>query len=408
MVHSACSVYMALPSPSSAITLRSGQAMAAPTATRHAVADRAAAVVDPVVRRRAGGLGEELAARGHALVDDDRVLGQHGPEDGGDRGRRDGAGRKRGPARRRDAGRCRAHGAELDRPAPRARRAYRLRGRPAWWTWRPSASAGWACRDRRRTRPARARPPAPGCRPPASRPAPFRRHRECARPARGRRPRSSRVLAPSVRIPHPVLAAIRPASSRQRWRRASPPISRVARSPLRSIAAAALTASSDTFGGGCGRRRLGDAVGRAPGRVRRQDQGRDLPGRLPRRLRSPARRRPRSCCELGEVLTQCDMGARHAFDVGGQRRVVGDVIGRVLADDVDDARVAPSWRCADWRGRWRGPGPDAAGSRPACPACGSSRRPRRSPRPRTGPARSACPAPCPARRRNAFPRCPDW
>ena len=33
MVHSDCSVYMALPSPTSAITLRSGQAMAAPTAT---------------------------------------------------------------------------------------------------------------------------------------------------------------------------------------------------------------------------------------------------------------------------------------------------------------------------------------------------------------------------------------
>ena len=59
------------------------------------------------------GLGEELPARGHALVYDDGVFGQHGPQDGGNRGRRDCAGRKRRPAWRRDPGRRRAHGTEF-------------------------------------------------------------------------------------------------------------------------------------------------------------------------------------------------------------------------------------------------------------------------------------------------------
>ena len=164
-------------------------------------------------------------------------------------------------------------------------------------------------RDRRRTRPARARPPAPGCRPRASRPAPSRRHRECARPGRGRRRARAACWRPrSGCRSRSWRRSARPAPGR-RWRRASPPISRVARSPLRSMAAAALTASSDTFGGARGRRCLGDAVGRAPGRVGRQDQGGDLPGRLPRRLDRQRRRPPQSCAALGEVLTQCDMGA---------------------------------------------------------------------------------------------------
>ena len=40
----------------------------------------------------------------------------------------------------------------------------------------------------------------------------------------------------------------------------------------------------------------------------------------------------------GEVLTQCEIGLRQPLDVGGQRRVVLPVIGRVVADDVDHAR----------------------------------------------------------------------
>ena len=82
-------------------------------------------------------------------------------------------------------------------------------------------------------------------------------------------------------------------------------------------------------------------------------------------------------------------GRRHAFDVGGQRGVVGDVIGGVLADDVDDARVAFLALCRLASPLAR-PGPRCSRVEAGHPACGSSRRPRPSPRPRTGPARSAC------------------
>ena len=53
-VQSDCSVYIALPSPSSEMTGRSGQATAAPVATRHALTDRPAGEREPVVAGRAG------------------------------------------------------------------------------------------------------------------------------------------------------------------------------------------------------------------------------------------------------------------------------------------------------------------------------------------------------------------
>ena len=81
---------------------------------------------------------------------------------------------------------------------------------------------------------------------------------------------------------------------------------------------------------------LRDAVGLVPGGIGRQDQGRDLrrralgggnrggaiggDGLRIRRGAHPFRHRP-----------------RQALDIGSQRRVVADVIGRVLADDIDDA-----------------------------------------------------------------------
>ena len=84
--------------------------------------------------------------------------------------------------------------------------------------------------------------------------------------------------------------------------------------------------------------RLGRAVGLGPRRVGRQDQGGDLAGRHARGL------------DRGGAVRGHGLGGRRglhpvrerprdAFDVGGQRRVVLDVIERVLADDVDDARA---------------------------------------------------------------------
>ena len=81
---------------------------------------------------------------------------------------------------------------------------------------------------------------------------------------------------------------------------------------------------------------LGDAVSLVPGGVRRQDQRRDLPRRSARRCdRGRAVARHRFC-----VRRRAHPGRhrpRQSFDVRGERRVVVDVIGRVLADDVDDA-----------------------------------------------------------------------
>ena len=197
-------------------------------------------VVEPIVGRRTGRLGKELPPRADAFVDDDSILGQHGAKDRGDGGRSDCAGRKRGPAWRRDPGGRGLDGTELHGQSLKGGFHILVDAGQLAWIWHPRASAGWACRDRQRTQPARAP----------------HEHQVAGRPHHAESPLDhigdaldldtagaalNRVLAPSVRMPHPVLAAILPANSRQRWRRASPPISRVALSPLRSIAAAALS-----------------------------------------------------------------------------------------------------------------------------------------------------------------------
>ena len=84
------------------------------------------------------------------------------------------------------------------------------------------------------------------------------------------------------------------------------------------------------------RRRLSDAVGRAPGGVGGQDQGRDLSRRL-------ARGRDREgavACDRARVRRGLDPvrnRSRNAFDIGRERGVVAQVVGGVVTHDVDDA-----------------------------------------------------------------------
>ncbi len=79
-VHSAWTVYMALPSPSSVTTLRSGQATAAPVASGMPMP-----IEPPMFWSQSCGRGrarrrEEAAAGRDRLVDDDRILGKQGAE----------------------------------------------------------------------------------------------------------------------------------------------------------------------------------------------------------------------------------------------------------------------------------------------------------------------------------------
>ena len=76
-VHSDWIVYIAEPSASSASTGRSGQATAAPVATRQALADRPAGELQPVVRRRSPPSRRVMRTLVVLrLVGDDRALGQ--------------------------------------------------------------------------------------------------------------------------------------------------------------------------------------------------------------------------------------------------------------------------------------------------------------------------------------------
>ena len=136
---------------------------------------------------------------------------------------------------------------------------------------------------------------------------------------------------------------------------------------------------------GGGRRR---AV--APRHVGRQDQRGDLAGRsggLEHRLgRDPA--------EVLGALGPPDPRrhvARRGLDVRRQRGVEAGVVRGVVADDVDDRRLAPAGRCAGWRGRCRAPDRGAAACTPGRRPCGRSRRRPRWRRPRTGRARRASP-----------------
>ena len=100
--------------------------------------------------------------------------------------------------------------------------------------------------------------------------------------------------------------------------------------------------------------------------------------------------------------------ARPAFGIGGQRRVVRAVIGRLVADDVDDRRLRAAGVVQIGQTVRQARVRNAAVSPPACRTCARSRRRRRSPRPRTGPARSACRARDRAPRRSASRTCRGW
>ena len=207
----------------------------------------------------------------------------------------------------------------------------------------------------------------------------------------------------------PVFAAMRPASSSAVPRSAAPPSMSMAGSPERSALAQPLDARP------CRPARARppaapapDAVGLVPRGVGGHDQRRDLAGRRCARPRWRRRRRRATARALGRRAHPVRHRPRDALDVRGERRVVLEVIGRVLADDVDDAGAA-LLRVVQVGEPVAEPGAQVQQrARPACRSCGSSRRPRRSPRLRTGRARSACRRPCRARRRSASPTCRGW
>ena len=155
----------------------------------------------------------------------------------------------------------------------------------------------------------------------------------------------------------PVCAAMRPASSSALPRSASAAEQSIAGSPERSAPRRSARSRPSATGAGAATGGTGgDAVGLVPRGVGGQDQRGDLararcapPRSRPRRRRRPRGRR-RGAHPGGHR-------ARDALDVGGERRIVLEVIGRVLADDVDDARAGLAARCAGWRARCRGPGP---------------------------------------------------
>ena len=121
-------------------------------------------------------------------------------------------------------------------------------------------------------------------------------------------------------------------------RRPAPPSSTRQGAPERSARAQARTASASTGGGRTRRRHRGDAAGFVPGRV----GGRISVATRPRRGPGLGDRPGAVAGHRGRVARgphPVRHGSRDALDVGGERRVMGDVIGRVLAHDVDDRRV---------------------------------------------------------------------
>ena len=109
-------------------------------------------------------------------------------------------------------------------------------------------------------------------------------------------------------MPQPDLAAILPANSRQRRRRGG-----AAQQQGGALAGAQhrrgrLERGLRNLPDRRIRRRLGDAIGRIPGRIRRQNEGSNLSGRLSRG-RNGQRAIPARLAALGEVFSQCDIGA---------------------------------------------------------------------------------------------------
>ena len=250
-------------------------------------------------------------------------------------------------------------------------------GPASTWTSQPSGTSGARLvRDRRRTRPGPWRRPARGGG------AGELRERRTRPGSRGGRPTGARRR---VRAGPGTSrrAACAPVAWRRGWRRTSAG-SRNAAPPSRSTTGSpdASSFATESTGGvgdrGARRRRQGRGrlAALGPRHVGREDQRRDRA----RRRRGGGDRVGGVAADVGGALrerTQADTLPRHGVDVGRQRRVVLQVVGGVVADDVDDRRVRPGGRCAGWRARCRDRGRGAAAWRPACRPCGRSRRPRR-------------------------------
>ena len=145
-----------------------------------------------------------------------------------------------------------------------------------------------------------------------------------------------RALEPSAISLAPVAAAIRQARRCARSCSASPPsrsstffFSRSTRAALRTACGSACGAAGTGSG-------AADHAALVPGGVGRQDQRRDAPGAV----RAACTAAAASRADLARPLRGAHPGrdaARPAFGVRGQRRVERAVIGRLVADDVDDA-----------------------------------------------------------------------
>ena len=152
-------------------------------------------------------------------------------------------------------------------------------------------------------------------------------------------PRSMRAGNVSHRSLAPVVSAIERASASDASRHAVPPTSSTAGSPDRStcaIVADRVVADRAPRRGCLG---CGDLAALAPRDVGRQHERRDLTGRTERRGHRVGRVR----ADLAGLRRPADEPrhvARHRLDVGLELRVVLLVVRRVVADDVDDRRLA--------------------------------------------------------------------
>ena len=366
IVHSDWIVYIAEPSPS--------QREHGPVRARDRRADRDG---QPLADRAAGErrasrgaaapavCGGERDAGGLRLVGDDRALRAARPRSPG-RPRRRSARRSGAPAAGPPAAGRRAAGAErLDERLEAADDVVARDGelvRPRSRRARGSSS----CRDRRRTTPAPWRRRGRGARARRAAPRRARRGRRAARRARepgaaldaGREDLGEQLRAGrrgDLRRPRSSAALAQRAAAEQDRR-----LGRRERSAAATVRDG-LGRGAGGAGGGSGRR--GPAPS-APARRRRAGSA-SRPGRAgPARRRSP-RRRPRSAPPCSATSrTQRRHVAGDRLDVGLQLRVVLRVVGRVVADDVDDRRACPCARCGGWRGRCPARSQGAAASRP--------------------------------------------
>ena len=166
---------------------------------------------------------------------------------------------------------------------------------------------------------------------------PDRPDRECARPARARRrarsARSSRARGAAPRSPRRSARPARGPCARAPARRARAPwafLRAASTRPCRSPRTRPMAPAARGGGGG--------TAAFVPGGVGGQDEGRD-----------PARRGARGGHRFGAVgchrqsarrgAQPFRIGARDALDVGVERGVILLVVGRVVADHVDDRRA---------------------------------------------------------------------